>query len=736
MRRSIIPFGMHLVRCIAMLGVLLCCTTAEARNPDVSSWMVNLSSGSSSTDTNNRNGAPEIAVVGDTVHAVWVTYQSDPYIGQIWYRRSLDGGATWQARIKIVEAPANELDITEYVKRLHVVGTSVHIAYIGHSSGGTWAGTVYYRRSTDNGASFGSAQSLFSATYLSLSHSYINGNGSKVTIAFRLSSSSGYKRDSGEVLRSTDNGATFTQTQCFLYDHNDPAYAGAAVYDLQHVGDNVYVMYGTSNGRGCSYEGESKMYLASSTNNGATFASQLLSIPQSNGCYKAYGGQDGHYASKIAALNNTVSATWAGTNTNSERCVFLRKSTNNGASFLDPLTLYNQTGNSTIQAGQETIRGKGNYLYAMWNTSDAKSMFRTSSNQGTSFGATTEATAGGWWPIVAVDGNSSDGSKAQLFWQGTLRTASNGGANLSGTSLLFPFWRTGWVQRAQIASTTDEALHYVMSAKFYSSSLCGGNCNEDIFYRRHALTPPNPTGRTCLRLRSETVSFESRYDNMHVPDSADVNMPGAFSIGLWVKPAAGGADTGYTNQYRPVVSKPQGIGYSYALGTILSLANPQGQDHTITAEITTAAGTFVVNPGGSNQGYVPTDQWSHLAMTYNPTGGANNFRLYLNGNQIAATTATGTVIADGNPMQAGRYGNWDIDDLHLWNKALTREELLADMRTAACTGTGLQACYNFNNTTKDITGRGNHGILMFQERYVAETRIGTHVPPLMYLLLQ
>ncbi|MDQ7830672.1 MAG: sialidase family protein [Desulfovibrionaceae bacterium] len=695
---------------------------AAARNPDVSSWMVNLSSGSAMEDNANTHRSPEIAVVGDTVHAVWVTESSD--IWQIWYRRSLDGGSTWQERVKIAEGGPNDIDIDETHKRLAVSGTTVHIAFTGTNWSSPWAGTLSYSRSTNNGASFEATQILSQTTGCTLTNSYIVSEGINVSIALRLRSGSGYKRDSGELFTSANDGASFTHTQIFEYAHNDPPYAGATVYDILRSGSNVYVMYNTYNGRGCSYEGESRMFLASSTNSGASFGQSLLSIPQSDGCYKASSGQASHYVSKIAAVDSTVAATWTGTNTDGIRTVFYRRSTNNGADFQSPIELYVQSGGTEISPGQETIKAKGSMTYAMWTTTGALIPFRASLDGGVSFQPAVEASPNGWWPLIDIDPTVPDGSQAHLFWQGNLRTATNGGAALGGKAYLFPFFRFSALRREQVASGADGSLHYVMGGLFHSQSLCGGNCREDIFYRRHSFTPPAPSQSTNLRVISDrSVPFEERFDNMHVPTTADVAPAGAFTLELWVKPAQGGADTGYTNVYRPVAFKPYGNGYSYALGTIIAhQGGSPASDRIITAEITTANGTYRINDQYADTGYVPYGQWAHLAMTYNPAAGANNFRLYLNGVLIDSTSASGAVLSDGNPFEAGHYGNWDLDDLRIWNRALTQAEIVASKNTRQTAASGLVANYTFNNTAKDITNRGNNGILMFKEQYVPDSR--------------
>ncbi|MEI6377242.1 MAG: choice-of-anchor D domain-containing protein, partial [bacterium] len=65
----------------------------------------------------------------------------------------------------------------------------------------------------------------------------------------------------------------------------------------------------------------------------------------------------------------------------------------------------------------------------------------------------------------------------------------------------------------------------------------------------------------------------------------------------------------------------------------------------------------------------------------------------------------------------------------LWNKPLAGADIAAGMNyTRAGTEDGLVAYYDFNDTTMDITGRGNDGILMFKEAYTASAAPVTVAP--------
>ena len=111
------------------LAALALAGPAEARNPDLSNWTLNLSAGDEPADERWDDAYQEIVVVGSTVHVLWWTARyliSD----RLYYRRSTDGGQTWEAKILLFDtAPfSGNRDISGQ-KYMAVDGTSVHVAY-------------------------------------------------------------------------------------------------------------------------------------------------------------------------------------------------------------------------------------------------------------------------------------------------------------------------------------------------------------------------------------------------------------------------------------------------------------------------------------------------------------------------------------------------------------------------------------------------------------------------------
>lgn len=92
----------------------------------------------------SRNNARSVVAIDDTVHVVWFDDREEDY--QIYYKRSIDGGLTWEADIRLTEATED----SKYPS-VAVAGPNVHVIWQDNRDGDY---QIYYKRSTDGGVTW------------------------------------------------------------------------------------------------------------------------------------------------------------------------------------------------------------------------------------------------------------------------------------------------------------------------------------------------------------------------------------------------------------------------------------------------------------------------------------------------------------------------------------------------------------------------------------------------------
>ncbi|MEZ5039669.1 MAG: LamG-like jellyroll fold domain-containing protein [Saprospiraceae bacterium] len=191
-----------------------------------------------------------------------------------------------------------------------------------------------------------------------------------------------------------------------------------------------------------------------------------------------------------------------------------------------------------------------------------------------------------------------------------------------------------------------------------------------------------------------------------VPDDASLDIECQLSIEFWCKP------TSYED-WGAIVMKAAGNSWSGGYGIYLYNSELK----------------FFPTGFGSQHstGYnVPLNQWTHVAATYDGT----DSKVYINGNLISTKTIGLAIPTNNYPMGiSGDPGypfynfNGHLDEVRVWNKALTQAEIQANMNCEIQTTSDcLVANYHFNQgiagadnsgvtTLTDASGNGNNGTL-------------------------
>ena len=163
------------------------------------------------------------------------------------------------------------------------------------------------------------------------------------------------------------------------------------------------------------------------------------------------------------------------------------------------------------------------------------------------------------------------------------------------------------------------------------------------------------------------LNFDGVNDLVTVRDSTSVDLLTGMTLEAWVRPTANGS-------WRTVVTKEESSNLVYGLFSSSDTDRPAG----------------IVSVGAkSNQDIVhgpsavPVSTWTHVATTYD----GSNVRLYVNGSELASMPLTGQLRRSNRPLRIGGNTVWaewfqgQIDDLRIYNRALSASELQTDMNT-------------------------------------------------------
>ena len=180
-----------------------------------------------SNNQNPNSEKPSVAVTGQFVHVVWRDL-IDGTAGEIYYRSSTDGGVTWGTVTRLTNDPEYS-----YSPTVAVSGQMVHVAWHDNRNGGL--GEIYYKRSTNGGATWGSDIRLSSLDSLYSQFACIAVSALNVHVVW-----CDHRDNDYEIYykRSTDGGSTWGPDTRLTNSANFSVYPSVAV-----SGENVHVSW-------------------------------------------------------------------------------------------------------------------------------------------------------------------------------------------------------------------------------------------------------------------------------------------------------------------------------------------------------------------------------------------------------------------------------------------------------------------------------------------------------------
>jgi chitodextrinase len=164
------------------------------------------------------------------------------------------------------------------------------------------------------------------------------------------------------------------------------------------------------------------------------------------------------------------------------------------------------------------------------------------------------------------------------------------------------------------------------------------------------------------------LSFNGTNALVTVNNAASLQLTSAMTLEAWVYP------TTVNSAWRDIIYK--GNDNYYLEGT------SSNSSHPVAGAILGGVYAEAIGPNA-----LTANTWAHLAETYD---GAT-MRLYVNGVQVASRAQTGAIATSTNPLQIGGdsiYGQYfagRIDELRIYNRALSQAEIQTDMNTPLIT---------------------------------------------------
>jgi hypothetical protein len=327
--------------------------------------------------SNGKNGEAveqHIAKEGNNVYVVWsegVGADRD-----IYFKRSTNNGASFGSTINL----SNDDGFSEKPE-IAVVGDNVYVVWVDASSDeqGDQQSQLFFKRSTNDGASFGSLkkldiirESLFPRIAASDNNVYI-----AVT---------GGSEDHEEVFfgKSTNKGSSFSE---FISINNNVQNSSAP--EIAAEGSNVYIIWTDGSLTVPPLNGGEHAFFKRSTNSGASFGS-IKDL-----------GPARHGSQQVDTISSNVYFVWI----NGDGNIAFKASTNNGASFGSTKIL-----SSNGNADSPQISSSGNAVRIVWaggTSGNSDIFFRASGNEGDSFGS-----------IKNLSNNDGDSSAPQIISSG------------------------------------------------------------------------------------------------------------------------------------------------------------------------------------------------------------------------------------------------------------------------------------------------------------------------------
>ena len=190
-----------------------------------------------------------------------------------------------------------------------------------------------------------------------------------------------------------------------------------------------------------------------------------------------------------------------------------------------------------------------------------------------------------------------------------------------------------------------------------------------------ALTDASPSGNhgtisgatwTTSGRNAGALQFDGTNDLVTIADSASLDLTSGATIEAWVYPTS-------VSGTRTAVLKEISGNLAYAL-----YANDSANRGRGSVRINS------VTRSSASTATLPLNTWTHIAMTYD----GSTLRFFRNGSQNSSLAVTGLITTSSSPLRLGgsqvfgQYFAGRLDDVRIYNRALSATEIQTDQATA------------------------------------------------------
>jgi glucose/arabinose dehydrogenase len=166
------------------------------------------------------------------------------------------------------------------------------------------------------------------------------------------------------------------------------------------------------------------------------------------------------------------------------------------------------------------------------------------------------------------------------------------------------------------------------------------------------------------------LSFDGVNDWVTVADATPLDLTTGMTLEAWVYPTANGGGS-----WRNLIIKER------AGGEVYNLYANADTDAPVLYAIRAALPDVPLDARGTSQ--LTLNTWNHVAATYDNA----TLRLYVNGAQVGTRAMTGALLTSTGALRIGGNSVWGeffqgrIDEVRIYNRALTQPEIQADRDT-------------------------------------------------------